>query len=53
MVAAVEPAGSTTLASAQLYGNSSYQETVDSEVYTITSVAKFVSASSGDLGHEQ
>jgi hypothetical protein len=48
-LAAVEPAGSTTLASAQLYGNSSYQETVDSEVYTITSVAKFVSASSGGL----
>jgi hypothetical protein len=48
-LAAIEPAGSTSLASAQLFGNSSYQETVDSEVYTIASVAKFVSASSGGL----
>lgn len=48
-LSAIEPAGSTTLASAQLYGNASYQETVDSEVYTVASVAKFVSASSGGL----
>jgi hypothetical protein len=48
-LSATEPTGSTTLASAQLFGNASYQETVDNEVYTVTSAAKFVSASSGGL----
>jgi hypothetical protein len=48
-LSAIEPSGSTTLVSAELYGNGSYTDTIDGETYTITSAAKFVSASSGNL----
>ena len=48
-LAAIEPSGNTAANSAQLYGNASYTETIDNETYTVTSVAKFVSASTGSL----
>jgi type II secretory pathway pseudopilin PulG len=48
-LSAIEPSGSTTLVSAQVFGNASYTQTIDGETYTITSTAKFVSASTGGL----
>jgi len=44
-----EPSGSNTPAAAASYGNASYQQTIDGETYTVTSSARFVSASSGSF----
>ena len=44
---ATDPGAPTCTATAGTYGNECYTQTVDGETYTVTSTAKFVSASDG------